>query len=368
MKLDRLFINKNLDGDLTPEQQDELRQWFGKSVKHRQLLIDIQTRTDTNDSCKELYKADFERRLDAVDTRRWLIARRKKRIAAFVAAAMIIPAALLLLIPDRHHSTQAEGAVGKSDIAEVRLVVNDQVIALNQTTDTIAANIVNNNGQIVYNTSQSVEVKINKLITPRGKEHSVKLCDGTVVWLNAASELTYPDRFDGNERRVSLKGEAYFDVAKQSQHRFVVEAEGIDVNVYGTRFNVNTHSQDVEVLLVEGSIALDHNDSHAVCVKPSQLALYNKNSSVIIVKSVDVMNYVAWRYGEYRFEDEKLCNILDDLSLWYDVEVSYANPALKELVFTCYLPKTQDISELLRHIEKTSYIKFELDNKLLIVK
>lgn len=368
MKIDWLLISRSLDGKLTPEQQRELQQWLDESVKHRQLLADIQTYVGSNDSCKEQYRADFERRMDEIDARKALLTRRKRRIAAMAAAAIILPAAILLLSPYLKTDTTKENIAVLPENARVMLVVDDQVITLDSSTDTISANVVNSNGQITYNKSDRAEVKINKLIIPKCMEYSVKLSDGTVVWLNAGSELTYPDKFTGDERHVSLKGEAYFDVAKDSAKPFIVDAEGVAVNVYGTQFNVNTHDQDIEVVLVEGSIALKHDDSPEVRVRPNQLALYNKATSVMIVKSVDVMNYTAWRYGEYRFEDERLSKILDDLSLWYDIEVEYAKPALRGLVFTCYLPKTQDITELLKYIEKTSYVKFELKNKLLIVK
>lgn len=368
MKIDWLLISKSLDGKLTPKQQEELQHWLDESVKHRQLFEDIQTYVGSNDSCKEQYQADFQRRMDAIDASRALLVRRKKRIAALIAAAVIIPAALLFITTQMQNHTPEKVVVTLTEKAKVMLVVDDQVIALDQSKDTITDNVINSNGQITYSKSDHAEVKINKLITPKGMEYSVKLSDGTVVWLNAASELTYPDRFAGKERRVSLKGEAYFDVAKNSKKPFIVDAEGVAVNVYGTQFNVNTHDQDIEVVLVEGSIAIEHDDSPQVRVKPNQLAMYNKASSVMIVKNVDVMNYIAWRYGEYRFEDERLSKILDDLSLWYDIEVEYARPALRGLTFTCYLPKTQDITELLKYIEKTSYVKFEIKNKLLIVK
>ena len=163
------------------------------------------------------------------------------------------------------------------------------------------------------------KAEYNVLEVPRGGEYTVTLSDGTVVYLNSGSELRYPVAFGAERRDVFLSGEGYFEVAKDAERPFFVNADKLKIRVYGTSFNVNTYNiANVETVLVEGKIGIQGNNAEYT-VKPGQLALYNREKGTMEIRDVDVRPYVAWKEHEFMFDNESLEEIMNTLSLWYDV-------------------------------------------------
>lgn len=223
-------------------------------------------------------------------------------------------------------------------------------------------------GEVVYEAGfQGDEVVCNQVVTPRGGEYSVVLSDGTKVWLNADSKLYYPVSFHNRKREVWLSGEAYFDVAKDSGHPFVVRVDDLSVQVFGTQFNINTHLKgSVETVLVEGSISISFGHK-CQFLKPGQLAEYRKGEGVLEVAEVDVTSYVAWKDGNFIFHNEPLESILEKLSLWYDLEVFYVNPQLRHVRLSGNLMKYKDVRELFEKFERISEARFGLKGKTVTV-
>ena len=196
---------------------------------------------------------------------------------------------------------------------------------------------------------QSTEVKYNTLIVPRGGEFSLELADGTRVWLNTESKLRYPVAFTGDERRVEMDGEVYFEVAKNREKPFVVTVNGVDIRVLGTSFNVSAYQEDVVTTLVTGKVQLKKGDEQVVLL-PNQQAIWSDDK--FKVKQVDARNYVLWKEGIFYFEDVDLEMILDDMARWYNVNIFYVNPTLKKMKFSVEIKRYEDINEILRRIEK----------------
>ena len=170
-------------------------------------------------------------------------------------------------------------------------------------------------------------------------------------------------KFVGKERRVWLEGEAYFEVTKDAAKPFIVEVNGMEIKVYGTQFNVNTRRDDqMQTTLVEGSVS----------VKPKGLAevrlVFNKLVGRVTVREVDVLSYVAWQRGNYYFENKSIGEILDELSLWYDIQVFFMNNEVSNERFSGYLPRYEEIDELLSLIEKTSHVRFEIKGRVIVVR
>lgn len=218
-------------------------------------------------------------------------------------------------------------------------------------------------------TSDKRENLYNTLFVPRGGEFRVELSDGSVVHLNADSELRYPLAFAGNERRVYLKGEAWFEVAKNKDVPFYVVADSIQVRVYGTSFNVNTHGMKVvQTVLVEGSIGIQAlASSREVRVQPGQLAEYNRTDGEILVREVDVRQYTAWREGVFYFNDKTLEDIMGELSRWYGMEVVYLSDRGKELHFSGFLKRYEDVRKILATVTESTGIKFDIVKNRIIV-
>lgn len=210
----------------------------------------------------------------------------------------------------------------------------------------------------------------NTLFVPRGGEFRVKLSDGTVVHLNADSELRYPVAFSERERGVYLKGEAWFEVAKDQKRPFYVTADDVRVRVYGTSFNVNTHGAKViQTVLVEGVIGIRSSGDNApeVRVQPGQLAEYSRTDGEIRLKEVDVRQYTAWKEGIFYFDDKTLEDILGELSRWYDVEFEYGSDKAKELHFSGYLKRYDDVRKILATVTESTGVKFVVKGKTIVV-
>lgn len=216
-----------------------------------------------------------------------------------------------------------------------------------------------------------VTEEYNKLTTPIGGEYSLVLSDGTKVFLNADSELKYPVEFSDGKRIVDLKGEAYFEVHKDSLRPFVVRVNGAEVTVLGTSFNVNTYGDDGQIYttLVNGSVRVSSvKNGQAEVLKPGMQSVMDVQSGQLTVREVDVEPYVAWREGRFVFRAMTLDLIMRQLQRWYDFEVFYQNPEMAEKRFGFKLEKYEHVDSLLKILELTGEVKFEMLGKSLTVK
>ena len=209
----------------------------------------------------------------------------------------------------------------------------------------------------------------NTLRTERGGEYAVALSDGTVVYLNAESELRYPVEFVGGERVVWFKGEGYFEVAGDAKRPFRVMAEGVSVTAYGTEFNVNTFGErEVRTVLVEGSVGVRVDGrGEEVRLRPSELAECDAGSGEVRVREVDAGEYVAWKDGFFVFDDETLEEIMGELARWYDAEVFFVSEEAKALRFTGHLRRYDEIGVILRAIEGAVDVRFAVNGKAISV-
>ena len=204
---------------------------------------------------------------------------------------------------------------------------------------------------------------------PRGGEYTLVLADGTTVYLNAESELRYPVKFSGERRKVYLRGEAYFDVVRDEQKPFTVEARGVEVLVLGTSFGVRAYEGEENVLttLVQGRVDVSA-EGQRVKLIPGQQADFNRESERLTVAEVDVELYVGWKDGRLVFDNQPLSVILDELGRWYSFDVTYANEELKRIPYSVNIKKHEDIAHVLKFIERTGKVKFEINENKIVVK
>lgn len=214
--------------------------------------------------------------------------------------------------------------------------------------------ITYSNGKPLVNTAYNQVHDAKQLVslhTPRGGTYSIVLQDGTKVWLNAASKLTYPTQFDAKERVVTLEGEAYFHVKTvQGQNGeklpFKVVSKGQRIEVLGTEFNVSSYTDqdDVKTTLVTGKVkVIDPRQSFLL--NPNQQAITNAGKTQ--VKNVNVQNFIAWREGKFRFDDKTFEETMSEIGRWYDLDIIYENGIpQEELVGDAY--RNQKISLVLR--------------------
>lgn len=211
------------------------------------------------------------------------------------------------------------------------------------------SNIVNDNGELIakklsgqivyFGKTKDEEIIYNSLKVPYGKTFKLTLSDGTVINLNSGTTLRYPEQFGINGKRiVYLTGEAFFEVAKDKEHPFIVNTNEADIEVLGTKFNVSAYPETptINSVLTEGSIRMyeTKNPSNSVLLRPNQMATWQNNSKKITTRSVDPAFYSAWTKGELTFHDTPFSTIAKIIQRTYDVEIINKNSDLASQNFT----------------------------------
>ena len=232
-----------------------------------------------------------------------------------------------------------------------------------------STNILKQNGKIVYdkqNISKS-EVLYNTMTTPRGRQYSLILADGTRVWLNAASSITFPTAFTGNERRVQITGEAYFEVAKNASMPFKVEVGKMEVKVLGTHFNIKAYDDEssIKTTLLEGAVRVTKENLDAL-LKPGQEAVLDDKTENFKVAKANIQEAVAWKDGLFEFNNAGIRSIMRQLSRWYDVEVVYQGD-VADKSFSGVISQNTNLSQVLKMLQLTKEIHFKMEGTKVIV-
>ncbi|WP_395809982.1 FecR family protein [Daejeonella sp.] len=256
--------------------------------------------------------------------------------------------------------TLDDGSKIDLDDAKTGILANESNIDIKKTGD----------GQLEYTAgAQNVKtVKYNILSTPMGGEYQLVLPDGSKVWLNSGSTLRFPTAFIGSERIVELKGEAYFDIAKNPKMPFLVRTNNaMDIKVLGTQFNIMAYDDEknINTTLIEGSVEV-LKGSGKTMLKPGQEAILNRGSGNIKVASADLEQAIAWKNGYFIFYNENIESIMRKVSRWYNVDVVYqGNLSNKDFVGT--ISRNKNISELLKMLELTGAVHFSIDGRRITV-
>jgi hypothetical protein len=240
--------------------------------------------------------------------------------------------------------------------------------------------VIKFNGTINYeNAKRDGQTLYNTIATPRGGQYQVVLPDGTEVWLNAASSIHFPTQFAGNERRVELTGEAYFEVRKDARKPFHVVTATQDVEVLGTHFNVNSYTDEplVKTTLLEGKVKVvkretanvkrERPDEISAVLKPGEQAVLSRaHSPLTIDHSPDLEQVMSWKNGVFQFNNADIKTITRQLARWYNLEVEYSKPPDDNLYYV-EMPRNSKLSSILKVLELTGNIHFEIEGNKLIV-
>lgn len=227
--------------------------------------------------------------------------------------------------------------------------------------------IISNDGTLAYtdqNTTASSEILYNTLVVPKAGTYAVTLPDGSKVILNAMSELKYPVNFTGKDRKVELKGEGYFEVAKDASHPFKVKLNESEIEVLGTHFNVSSYEKTAVTTLLEGSVKVSNTKSSSILV-PGKRALSNSGS--IRISNGNIEKAMAWVKGEFYFDNDGIASTLTDISRWYDVKLVSKKP-LPDIHISGRIKRQVKLSEVLLMLKDVSNLSFSIENKNLIIK
>lgn len=279
-------------------------------------------------------------------------------------------------ITEQKSEVRSKHAIQPGTNTAVLTLANGSKITLDSTTQGTLAQQGNvqvvklANGQLAYHTdgTRTHEVLYNTMTTPRGGQYQLRLPDGTHVWLNAASGITYPTAFTGNERKIKLTGEAYFEVAKNPKQPFKVVVNDMEVEVLGTHFNVMAYDDEstIRTTLVEGKVKVSQG-SGSVQVLPSQQAVLEKNNRRLSVGAGDVEEAIAWKNGLFQFHEADILTIMKQLSRWYNVEVEVSGP-LPQGHYSGSFRRQSAITQILNMLELPGDLQFIVEGKKVIIK
>jgi len=198
------------------------------------------------------------------------------------------------------------------------------------------------------------------------------LADGSTIWLNAASKLSFPVAFTDSTRHIFLEGEAYFEVAHNGSP-FIVTTGDMDIRVMGTSFNVSAYADDVtkKTTLVEGKVRVDVHQENKVFQEflwPNKQAIVGTGKSEIVITDVDAQQYKSWVDGKFEFNNETLDHVMKKLARWYNFKYEFSNSSAKKFHFSGRLNNQEKISSILNMLEMTTNVTFIIQNNVIVIK
>lgn len=379
-----------LEGALSDTDRSALDAWLNESELNRELAVDFLDDAKLKAGIGEIYSSReviWKRLEEQLQLETKIIPFRRrfpwKKIAVAASILLVIGLGSYFLFFNNKGNKQAE-IVKIEPINDVQAPETNRAMITLANGQTVYLDSVGNgelakqgnikvvklaNGQIAYQTASSEiikELQYNTLSNPRGsKVIDITLADGSRAWLNAGSSLTYPVAFTGNERKVKITGEAYFEVTRDKTKPFKVSKEDIDIKVLGTHFNVNTYNDenDQRITLLEGSVDVS-SYQNSLIIKPNQQAIV-KNRSVSVNNNVDIEAVMAWKNNEFIFEDASLESIVKELERWYDLDVTYASKSKTK--YTGRITRSVSLREVLAIFEKVGYVKFNIKDKQITI-
>jgi len=310
---------------------------------------------------------------------KWLIAASMFLVASFVLIYLVSSG-------NKHEAMMAE--IRKNDIApggnNATLTFSDgKKIELSDSKNGIiidASDMTYDDGSSITSSlrgtkqsqQDSEEERSMTVSTPRGGQYQIKLPDGTKVWMNAASSIKFPARFSGAERRVSLTGEAYFEVSKNEAQPFKVMTGQQEITVLGTHFNINAYSDEpaARTTLLEGAVRISSSQpaasslrgtkqsDNAIVLNPGQQAVMTAGS--IKVSKANLEEAISWKNGKFRFSDESIESLMRKVSRWYNVKVEYRGEIPKER-FGGQVSKFNKVSDILEVLQLTGFVHFKIE-------
>lgn len=385
------ILRKYLNGEATDEEEQFLFTYYNLfenepdvvSLLNDEELVNIKHQLD------EGLWANIKERETSPDTiiPHWKFKEKSNWLWLKIAATLLIVISATLIIRFKH-STKSEELAGSKIIQHdvmpggnkaVLTLSNGQHIVLDQLNKGQIAvqhnTVINkvNDGQLVYasnheNQVQPANVSWNTLTIPTGGQYNIVLPDGTKVFLNSQSTLSFPTSFTGNERNVTLTGEAYFEVAKNPAMPFKINvANHQTVEVLGTHFNIMAYENDnnIETTLLEGSVKISSN-GHQTMLKPGEMANNDLKSSVLTVRQADIDDVMAWKNGYFRFHNEGIKNIMKKASRWYNIDIVYSGNVTNHTFGGIYA-RNRELSELLKGLESTGIIHFSIEGRRITV-
>lgn len=352
--ISQILLKKLRQEELSPEEVAMLAEWQGRSTEHAAFIEMLMDEAVLSDKIRAMLEKDqspawqkIENALEAEWNERAPGLRKDNRYKYLVAASVVLLIGvgafyLLTSNPPVSQQTETTKSTTIADIfpggnrADLTLSDGSVIHLVNTANGTVmqqeGTRIVKQDGILSYAiaTANLQQPGSNTIRTPRGGQYRVDLSDGTIIWLNASSSITFPTSFHDSDRKIELTGEAYFEVAKAPTNFTVVvnAANGqkiAEFEVLGTRFNIMAYDEEkvLKATLVQGKLKIVNNNSAARSLKPGQQAIISAGAGNIQIEKVDTTASIAWKNGLFSFKNADVKTVMNQLSRWYDVDVAY---------------------------------------------
>ena len=371
------WIGDYCSGLMDKSEEQELRAWMDEAEENKLFFMEgvkmvreyqVVTRSDKNasDSLKHVREKIKAR------------GRRQLWIQITAVASVVILFALsfaFFYMPELERESPVSAKVHAGGMKATLIVANGIQVDLMQDNlqDVVrqygATVLEDKKNELRYDNvevNEEIEEKpvYHTISTPVGGEHHFTLADGTMVWLNSSSRLTFPTRFTGDAREVLVEGEVYFGVQHDESKPFIVRVNDVSVRVLGTEFCISAYPENEGVMttLVRGAVQVTSGNNQVV-LKPGYQAVVDQYSGAISQRAVELSLYTSWVRGIFEYENMELNDIMVQLARWYDVQFTFSASECKERRFTGVIRKYEDLNDVLDMIEKTTNVKFIINGK-----
>lgn len=375
-EIDSSIIWKKINGELNEQEHKELDAWIKESHKNK-IYYKKSISFFKNGGLFKLTDIDINRAFNRVSFKIFMLP--KLRVASSVAVMLLLLIGSIYFYSDINYSDSEKVAISiiEPGYSKATLTLSDGSKYNLENTKTVelkelGTRITNSKRELNYqklntkNKQKEADLaeRYNTVSIPRGGEYHLSLSDGTKVWLNSESTLTYPVAFGDNERRVELTGEALFEVAHNPNNPFRIKLNGQQIEVLGTSFNVNSYPDkaNIATTLIDGSVKIEVDGSdNEIMLKPGDQCLFNRLDRSSTVNPVNVRKYIAWKDGNYIFEDETLEDMMYTLARWYDFSYTFKDNSVRNLTFNGKLSKSYQFEDILTIIENTNEVQFRVE-------
>jgi ferric-dicitrate binding protein FerR (iron transport regulator) len=359
--------------DLTIEEEDELEKWIQDSDRNMEIFEMITEDYVVQAFMEWYFRQDHDKYLEQtkkrLDFSKPLKLRRFFQYAAAACIAGLIIWGIYAIYIFTKNLPPMEMNGGSADMlpgtaAATLTLANGRQIALDEARDTLINEQVRISNGVVITIAGDDQAGFNELSVPRKGFYKLRLPDGTLVWINAASSIRYPATFSNGERRVAITGEVYFEVAKDPSRPFIVSTTGADITALGTAFNVNAYPDEAvfRTTLVEGKIQVSKNTRKEILEAGQQLSITNGNWKNT---AVDTSPFVAWTRNQFKMKNNTIEEVMRMIERWYDAKIIYKDRINDH--FTGTIDRNVPVSRLLKLLEATGQVHFTIEGQTITV-
>ncbi|MBL1410713.1 FecR family protein [Sphingobacterium faecale] len=375
MRTDPLYIaqliRRKFNGELTEAEIDALQVWSEHDSRNVQLIQQLEEEMKSGADMRIFNSFDEEVG--------WSILRKKRRKQSLwywgriAAALLVLIGTVSFFLLRTNEDVESSRIVESKDerykndilpaIKGAKIVLEDGTeVKVNDNVTLLADGSISTDEKTIV--ADAPSTTINKLVVPAAHFLHMTLSDGTKVWINASSELVFPSQFTKDRRQVKLKGEAYFQVAKDQDRPFVIETVGGNVKVLGTHFNISAYTDRPVTTLEEGKVMVYKDHLQEILYPGMKGEIVG---SRIDLRKADLQKELAWKNNLFYFKGDNIVSIAKELQNWYDLEVSFSKGVSLSQTYTGEISRSANLTEVLKMLEFVSDLDFKIDNNKLVI-